>query len=546
MFGKGQVEQDEVPEVAVAGRRSISIVWLIPLVAAAIAIWLAYTTLSEKGPTITITFKTAEGLEAGKTKVKYKDVEIGVVEGAKLSDDLSHIVVTASMDKSIEDHVTEGTQFWIVRPRIGISGVSGLSTLLSGVYVEMQPGEGAPSKSFTGLEEPPPIAADVPGTRYQLHADRLGSIGRGSAIYYRDVEVGQVLSYALADDQRGLDLQIFVSAPHDQLVRSDSRFWSASGIDVSVGANGVNVQMQSLQAVLAGGIAFDTPSIARPGEQAVAGADFPLYDSLASVGEAQFTEKVPYLVYFEGSVRGLRPGAPVEFRGIPVGKVTDVSLVLDPATDSIRIPVTLDIQPQRVLANKDTVKVEPYAVVAALVKQGLRAQLKSGNLLTGELFVSLDFHPEAPPAELDYKDKYPLIPSVPTQIEALTASVSGVLQEFASLPLKDLITELRQTVQGVNTLVASPETQGTVRGLNESAQSLQAILKSLDQQLRPTLTQAQSTLSAAQGLIGPDSQLRSDLNSTLRELSGAARSIRVFADYLARNPDALIRGKTGP
>ncbi len=259
MFGKGQVEQDEVPEVAVAERRGISIVWLIPLVAAAIAIWLAYTTLSEKGPTITITFKTAEGLEAGKTRVKYKDVEVGLVESAKLSDDLSHIVVTASMDKSIAGHVTEGAQFWIVRPRIGISGVSGLSTLLSGVYVEMQPGEGAPSKSFTGLEEPPPIASDVPGTRYLLHADRLGSIGRGSAVYYRDVVVGQVLSYALADDQRGLDLQIFVSAPHDKLVRSDSRFWSASGVDVSVGANGVNVQMQSLQALLAGGIAFDTP-----------------------------------------------------------------------------------------------------------------------------------------------------------------------------------------------------------------------------------------------------------------------------------------------
>jgi paraquat-inducible protein B len=546
MFGSKQVDQDEVPEVAVAKRRSISIIWLIPLVAAAIAIWLAYTTLKAEGPTITISFTAAEGLEAGKTRVKYKDVEVGLVEGVTLSDDLSHIVVTASMDKSIEDHVTERTQFWIVRPRVGITGVSGLSTLLSGAYVEMQPGEGKPSRNFTGLEEPPPIAADVPGTRYLLHTDRLGSIGRGSAVYYQDVQVGQVLSYALADDQRGLNLQIFVRAPHDKLVRSDSRFWSASGVDVSVGANGVNVQMQSLQAFFAGGIAFDTPSITRPGEQAAAGADFLLYDSLASVGEAQFTEKVPYLVYFEGSVRGLRPGAPVEFRGIPVGKVTDVSLVLDPATDSIRIPVTLDIQPQRVLASEKAAKVEPYAVVAALVKRGLRAQLKSGNLLTGELFVSLDFHPEAPPAELDYKDKYPLIPSVPTDIEALTASVSGVLQEIASLPLKDLVGDLRQTVQGVNTLVASPETQETVRGLNQSVQSLQAILKSIDQQVDPMLTQAQSTLSATQGLVGQDSQLRYDLNSALRELSGAARSIRVFADYLARHPDALIRGKTGP
>ncbi len=288
MFGNRQrSDQDEVPEVAVAARRGISIVWLIPLVAGAIAIWLAYTTLSEKGPTITITFATAEGLEAGKTKVKYKDVEVGLVEDVALSDDLSHIVVTASMDKSIEHHVNEGTQFWIVRPRIGVGGVSGLehpalrrlcrdATRRRRAEQELHRPRGAAADRRGRAGHPIPAAAPTAWDRS----------ARGSPIYYRDVEVGQVLE--LRPRRRPARPGIYrssSSAPPTGWCGADSRFWSASGVDVSVGANGVNVRMQSLQALLAGGIAFDTPSIARPGEQAVAGADFPLFDSLASVGD---------------------------------------------------------------------------------------------------------------------------------------------------------------------------------------------------------------------------------------------------------------------
>jgi paraquat-inducible protein B len=545
MFGNRQVDQDEVPEVAIAERRGISIVWLIPLVAAAIAIWLAYTTLQAKGPTITITFNTAEGLEPGKTKVKYKDVEIGLVDRVHLSDDLRQVIVTAQMDKAAAAHLKTRTEFWVVRPRVGATGVSGLGTLLSGAFIEMDPGAGEPAHEFTGLEVPPLVRSDEPGRRFLLRAETLGSIGPGSPIYFRGIQVGQVLREELASDNRSVTVHVFVRAPYDQLVHDNSRFWNASGIELSTSADGVQLAMASVESLLIGGIVFDTPLSAQPGAPSAQDKVFPLYPSLASVTEAAVTEAVPYLAHFEGSVRGLRSGAPVEFRGIRVGTVRSVELEVDQATASIRIPVVFDIQPQRLkLSTREGVP--PYQLMEELVRRGLRAQLKSGSLLTGDLLVDLDFHPDAPAAELRIEGTYPEIPSVPSQLDVLTASVSGVLQELASLPLKDLITDLRQTVQGVNTLVASPETQATVRGLNESAQSLQAILKSLDQQLRPTLSQAQSTLSAAQGMVSPDSQLRYDLNAALRELSGAARSIRVFADYLARHPDALIRGKTGP
>jgi paraquat-inducible protein B len=539
------LERGELPEVEVKKRRSISLVWLIPLVAGAIAIWLAYTTLQEKGPQITLVFDNAEGLEAGKTRVKYRNVEVGLVDDVALSDDLSHIVVTASLDKSMAAHMKKGTQFWIVRPRVGFGGISGLGTLLSGAYVEFDPGEGEPARDFVGLPEPPPLTSRVPGTQFVLHTDHLGSIGRGAPVYYRSIPVGKVLGHELAENKQDLIVKVFVDAPNDQLVRPGSRFWNASGVNVSLGADGVDVAMESVEALLAGGIAFDTPDIDKPGEPAAAGTAFPLFASLREVTEAGFTQRIPYLVHFDGSVGGLRAGAPVEFRGIRVGSVTDVRLDIDAKQETVRIPVTLEIEPQRFGIERGKEDVHPYAIMTALVGRGLRAQLKSGNLLTGELLVDLDFHPESPPAQLDRSGTYPEIPSVPAELEALQASVTTALGKLAALPLPDLIADLRRTIQGIDALVTSPDTAGTVAALNQAAVRLNSVIAALDAQLGPLISQAQSTLASADGLVGADSPARYDLNALLKELTGAARSIRVFADYLERHPEALLRGKTG-
>src|SRR3954464_10861280 len=268
------------PEAAVGRRRRrFSVVWLVPLVAAAIAAWLAVTTLREKGPTVTIAFKTAEGLEAGKTKVRYKDVEVGTVEDVRLSDDLEGVVAVAELRKQADPFAAAGTRWWVVRPRVGASGVSGLGTLISGAYVGLDPGRGERTLSFTGLEEPPPIASDVPGRRFALHGDGLGSVDQGSPVYYRGLRVGQVLGRPLDDDRRSFTFEIFVDAPHDRLPPATSRFWNASGIDVSVGAGGVEVATESLESILAGGVAFDTPGIEAPGEEAAADHAFHLFQS---------------------------------------------------------------------------------------------------------------------------------------------------------------------------------------------------------------------------------------------------------------------------
>ena len=548
MVGEPHAPHDvtEIPEAEVAERRGFSLVWLIPAVAAAIALWLGYTTIQGQGPLVTITFKDAEGIEVGKTKVKYKDVDVGLVEDLAISEDLSRVLVTARMVKGAAPYMNDGTEFWIVRPRIGAGGVSGLGTLVSGAFIEVDPGSGEATLSFTGLEEPPPIRSDVAGRRYQLRAESLGSVSRGAPLYYRDIEVGQVLGHQLAEDRESLLVDVFVAAPHDQLVRANSRFWNASGFELNFGADGVEVSVESLQALLAGGIAFDTPAIGRPGEPAAAGAKFPLFESFRAVTESRYTDRIPYVVYFDGSVRGLRAGAPVEFRGMRIGSVTDVTLEIDPVEEAVRIPVTLGIEPQRIsVTSGETASTEPYVMMAALVERGLRAQLKSGNLLTGELLIDLDFHPDSARATLDMSGHYPQIPSVPTQLEVLTASVTGLLNRMAGLPLPELVDDLRRTIQSVEALAASPDTTGTLAALTASAQSMQSLVATLERRVGPLLDQAGTTLASTDALVGPNSQLRYDTADLMRELTSAARSIRLFADYLERHPEALLRGKTG-
>jgi paraquat-inducible protein B len=295
--------------------------------------------------------------------------------------------------------------------------------------------------------------------------------------------------------------------------------------------------------LLTGGIAFDTPDIDKPGEVAAADTIFPLFASLHAVTEAGYTERIRYLVHFDGSVRGLRAGAPVEFRGIRVGTVTDVRLEIDPAQDTVRIPVTLEIEPQRFVERGPGE--QRYAVMAALVERGLRAQLQSGNLLTGELLVDLGFHPESPPAKLDLSGTPPEIPAVPAQMAALEASVTTTLSKLATLPLPELVDDLRRTIQSVDDMVTSADTKQAVTALTQAAVRLEALIGTLDQRAGPLFVQAQATLASADGLVGANAPLRYDLNGLLNELTGAARSIRVFADYLERHPDALIRGKAG-
>jgi len=551
---------DGVGEVAVQERRRrISIVWIIPIVAVLIGGWLAYRTIAEEGPTITIDFKTAEGLEAGKTKVKFKDVDIGMVQEVTIKPDLSGVVVTANLSKQVEKHLTDQTLFWVVRPRLGAGGISGLGTLISGAYVGMDPSEaGAAARHFVGLELPPLVRSETRGKAFDLKADKLGSYSYGAPIYYRGFKAGQVLGFELEKDNETVAVHIFINAPYDVLVYDHTRFWNVSGINVSVDANGMEVHTESLEALLQGGIAFETPETLESGAPAAEGTVFPLYHSKAAVAAASYTEKEKVIAYFDGSVRGLSVGAPVEFRGIKVGSVVDIKMEFDRDAMTFRIPVLIELEPGRITVVGERFE-SPRKAMEALIKMGMRAQLETGSLLTGQLFVGLVLKPDTPVRLVGADPRYPEMPTIPSTMEQITSSVTGMLDRIAALPLEDLVAELRTTVEGANKLVSSPELAQTMKNLNGALAKTESLMQTLDTEVGPlvsslkttsdaageAMVQARKTLASAENLTGEQSQLRYDLNALFDELTRAARSFRVLADYLETHPDALIRGKAG-
>ena len=405
------------------------------------------------------------------------------------------------------------------------------------------------------------IRSSQPGRTFVLRANTLGSLGRGSPIYYRGVEAGQVLGYELAADQReALKIDVFVQAPYDQLVHEQTRFWNASGLNVATDGGGLKVQMASVQALLVGGIEFETPTTANDAAPAPADTEFTLYSDADAAAQANAGRRVPFLVEFDGSARGLKQGAPVEIRGIRVGSVTDVRLAYSHERETFVIQATVEVEPERIRAvDADTGKPVTTATMQALVGRGLRAQLQTGNFLTGDLYVDLDFHPNVPDVPMHQVAGLDVIPSVPTQLETIQASAIDLLQKLSALPLPELVQSLTNTAKSVETTIASPDTRDAIDNLNRSMSALRGTVESLDKQSGPligslkttsdaasaTLKQAQTTLETVQRTFAPNAQLVGNIQALIAELDTAARSVRSLSDYLEQHPDALLRGKRG-
>ena len=562
---QGNNPAGDTAELLVEKTGGFSLVWLIPLVALLIGAWLAYKTISEAGPTVTIVFKEASGLEAGKTKVKYKDVQVGTVDSVQLSEDLRHVVVTAKMEKTVEGHLQEDTKFWVVEPQLGLGGVSGLDTLIAGHYigVEFGDGKGKRAQQFTGLEHAPKISADTPGRRFTLLADNAGSLTEGTPIYFRDIKVGHVVEVHLAKDSGSVQMDVFVNAPFDRLIHDKTHFWQTSAIDLSMSAEGVKLKVGSLLSLIGGGITFDTPSLndagAKPSDE---GRAFHLFKDFASISEGLHANKQAFVMYFDDSVRGLNIGAPVEIRGIRIGTVTDVWFGFDLGSNKIRIPVYIEIDPDRIFSPDQIARLLEIQKTAGtdgqsgrrpvfekLVAQGLRARLKSGNLVTGQLYVDLDFYPDAAPQSLDYADKnFPRIPTLPSVVEEFQKDLKEILAKLKKLPLDKIGEELLGTTQGANRLVNSLDLKETVKSLNAALNDVHQLTQTADRELVKLTTGLEKSLAAATKTLEqlePGSPMVVDVNHTLEELAASARSIRTLTDYLERHPEALLHGKAG-
>lgn len=508
-----------VPESRTVGKKKtrLSLVWFIPIVAALVGVWVAVTKILSEGPTITIVFKTAEGLDAGKTKVHYNGVDIGTLTTIRLSKDHQRAIATLEMAPKTESFLVEDTNFWVVSPRISGANVSGLGTLISGAYIGMEIGSSHKTRrDFVALETPPVVTSEVAGRFFMLKSPDLGSLDTGTPIYFRRLQVGQVVSYELDKDGESLSVKVFVKTPYDQYVNPATRFWHASGVDVSLSATGLTVQTQSVLSILVGGVAFETPATDPALRPADADTVFTLFGSRTEAFRPAARDPQTYLLVFKQSVRGLSPGAPVEFRGIQIGEVVELRAQIDPQTSEFSVPVTIRLDPQRlgvqvVDSGAGDLAANRRKMIDTLVSRGFRAQLRTGNLLTGALYVAFDAVPGAAPAGVDWSKKPVELPTTPGQLEAIEASVVNIIKKLEKLPVEEI-----------------------------GAQAAKALVD-----LRGTLGSATRTLDTADKVIAPSSALNDELSGTLGEVSRAARAVRVLADYLERHPESLLRGKSG-
>jgi len=549
------MDRDNLPQATVVRKKQtrISIVWIIPILAAVVAIGIAIQRVLSEGPTITIVFKVAEGLEAGKTFVKYKDVNIGQVTAVQLTSDSSRVEVTAKIAKSAAGLMVEDTKFWVVEPRITLRGVSGLGALLSGNYIGVEVGKSdKKQRTFTGLDTPPIITRDQPGRHFVLKAENLGSLGIGSPIYYRRLEVGEVIAYNLAGDGKGVEVKVFVNAPYDQYVNPGTRFWNASGLDVSVGAGGVEVRTQSLVALIEGGLAFDTPPFAAKAEPAAADTVFTLYSDQATAMKQPDTLGVNYVLYFTESLRGLTVGAPVTLLGLSAGEVTSVGLDIDPATMNVRGRVEIVFFLHRLVARLtlkqaaigETIErsvQKRHAFFQRLVEQrGLRAQLRSGSLLTGQLYVAFDFFPDAPKAKIDWSADPVELPVTPSELTDIEQKVAGILAKLDKLPYEAIGADLTKALVSLDQTLKDAD-----KAVNRIDADVTPELKATLEELRRTIATADGVLKSTNAtLLGPDAPGQQELRDALQEIARAARSLRILTDFLERHPEALIRGKT--
>jgi paraquat-inducible protein B len=531
----GSPNDAELPRPVVKRRRfNASLIWLVPALAALVGLSLVVNYWLQAGPQISISFQSAEGLDAGKTPVKYKNVVIGKVQKIRLSPDHKRVLVTVALEKSAEGFATEGTRYWVVRPRIGLGGVSGIDTLLSGSFIGVDVGDSStPQDDFKGLETPPSVNHGAPGRSYVLHTDDLGSLDIGSPVYYRRIQVGRVVSYELDKDGKGISIGIFVDGPNDRFVTTSTRFWNASGVDLSLGAGGLKVNTQSLASVLAGGIAFLDPRGPHDSTPAAELTSYQLFADQATAMAPPDGEPHYFRMRFEQSVRGMAVDAPVEFLGINLGKVVSVNLDYDEKTQRFPVVVGAVVYPQRLgkaydklvaLAKARGENPDLSQLLGRMVEHGLRAQARTGNLLTGQLYVALDFVPHTPPVAFDPNAKPLLIPTVPGSFDKLQEQMASIVGKLDKIPFDSIGRNLDQTLGGLD---------ATLKQVN--GQTLPAF--------NDTLKGVQKTMGTASDALSGDSPLQQNLDTTLEQVQRMARSLRVLTDYLGEHPEALVRGR---
>lgn len=540
MSEKGSTDQpqnSDLHKATTVKASRLSPIWIIPVVAALIGAWLVVDSYLHTGPLVTLTISNAEGIEAGKTRIKTRNVDIGQVEEVKLSDDLSQALVMARINHDAEEVLVEDTRFWVVKPRISREGISGFGTVLSGAYIQLHPGQSQKQRRKFEVLEQPPVALDGnEGIRIKLVSQLGNSLRVGDPVTYQGYTVGRVESAEFDEAALQVNHQLFIEQPYDALINANTRFWSAKGVNLELSSSGFEVNIASLEALLSGGVTFgileDLP--AGPVEQDQV---FQLFPDEEKARQGLFSDSLEYVLLVEDTVRGLSEGAPVEFRGLRVGTVKEVPWRFTSPERRIRenfaIPVLITIEPQR-LGGQEKVDLASWRErLKNIVENGLHATLKSGNLLTGALFVDLNFQRDQDEnRKLETFEKRLVIPTTPTGLAQIELKVSSLLDKLNALQIEPIMKGMDNNMQQSESLLRE------VRSLTASVKDLldNPEIQQVPTNINQTLTELRKAIEG----LSPESQTYQELNQTLQTLETLLRDLQPLARTLGEQPNALI------
>lgn len=522
-----------------------NIVWVVPIIALLLGGWLLYRNFAAQGPVARVRFETADGIAAGRTEVRCRSVRVGLVKDVSLAEDLNSVLVYLELDSDSETLLRRGTRFWVVKPRLSPTEFSGVGTLITGAYIELDPGPPNAERHsfFEGLETPPASNRSVPGLRLTLTAESAGSLTIGAPIYHRGFEVGRIEGRQLDADGARVTYDAFIGADYSSLVTEYTRFWNTSGIDISAGADGFKLRTPSFQAMVTGGVSFGVTLGEPPGKPATDGMSFTIYRDEDAARNSAFNPTLKLLLLFDQTVRGLTEKAPVEFRGITIGRVVGISFDLTPGQNDPRVPVLIEIDPQLMRSEKALAeggKGEDF--LRAAVASGLRAALKTGSLITGALFVDLDYYPESPATELGKSGEFSTIPTVSSGFAQLEAKLSAILDKVQAMPLVETMNDIAAAAAEAKTTIT--EARGTLKEIEDTAAAARKTLEDpAFRGLPEDLRNAIAALDKSVASVGPDGAVQGDLLRTLDELRASLRAIQAMTTTIDEKPNSLLFGR---
>lgn len=530
--------------------RRLSFVWLVPLLALVVSLSVAYQSFANRGVEVEISFTNASGITAGETKIKYRDVTVGTVERVEFASDLKEVLIYARVEQSIAPYLDQDASFWVVRPDVSVRGISGLDTVLSGVYIEGDWNNEADvaQTSFVGLETAPLSLADQPGTEIVLRTTDGSALSVGAPVLHQGMEVGALGAPQLQADGQTVEVSAFINAPYDKLITSSTRFWDTAGFSISLGTAGVSLNVGSLASLLEGGVAFDT--VVSGGNPIKDGQTFDLFGDEETARSSLFNDagrpKLNVAVLFDGSVSGLAVGSEVRFQGIRIGQVTDLGAVVidDPSAARVELRTVLAIEPGRLGLGEEATPQTALDLLATFVDQGLRARLVTGNILSGSLVVELVEVADSPPATLNKAAQpYPLIPTTASNITDVADQAEGVLNRINNLPIEDLMTAAIDLMDGANALVRSDgimQTPEQVAGLIKDARGLigSAEVQAIPAQVSQMVTGLQTSVAAINAIVAQvrDADVAGQIGNVVANVDSATQNL----PEISRQVESLV------